>query len=163
MFEMTAGWAEQIEVVIHLAIAGLLGALIGIERAMADRPAGVRTLTLAAAAACLLLSLGEILIREYERIVPEGTMIADPVRIMQAIIIGISFLGAGTIITDRGRDVVKGLTTAATVLFVCAIGMAVALKLYVLAVGGTALALLVLIGLRIIETKLGFKEEREAA
>jgi putative Mg2+ transporter-C (MgtC) family protein len=78
---------------------------------------------------------------------------ADPTRIMQAIITGISFLGAGTIIVHRGKSV-EGLTTAASILLVAALGMAAALGLWRLGAIITALTLLILGGVSVLERRI---------
>jgi len=69
---------------------------------------------------------------------------ADPIRIIAAVITGISFLGAGTIIRQGQRGEVEGLTTAASLLFASAVGINVALSQWILAVGATFLALIIL-------------------
>jgi putative Mg2+ transporter-C (MgtC) family protein len=80
---------------------------------------------------------------------------SDPVRIIEAVVTGISFLGAGTIILRRGKRQVEGLTTAASILFTAAVGVCVALSQLVLAVGATLLVLLILRGLGLLERQLG--------
>jgi len=84
----------------------------------------------------------------------------DPTRIIQAIITGISFLGAGTIIFHRQSRFVEGLTTAASILLVSAIGMSVALGAYVVAASVTALGLVILAGIGFAETRLGSLRKR---
>lgn len=76
----------------------------------------------------------------------------EPIRIVEAVITGISILGAGTIFRDK-TGLVEGLTTAASILVVSAIGIAVALSQFVLALGVTALVLLVLSGMKFIERR----------
>ena len=82
-------------------------------------------------------------------------MRSDPVRIIEAVVTGVSFLGAGTIILRRGRRQVEGLTTAASILFTAAVGVCVALSQLVLAVGVTLLVLAILRGLGLLEARLG--------
>jgi putative Mg2+ transporter-C (MgtC) family protein len=91
--------------------------------------------------------MGGILTESFQGIVGSDQIQSDPVRIVEAIIAGISFLGAGTIIRNRDEGEVEGLTTAASMLFAAAIGIGVALSQGVLAIGGT---LLVLATLRLI-------------
>lgn len=79
---------------------------------------------------------------------------SDPIRIVEAIVTGISFLGAGTIFRRDRSEQVEGLTTAATILLCAAVGISVALRQFVLAVGVTLLALFVLRGLTAIEKRL---------
>ena len=119
-----------------------MGGAIGWERESSGKAAGVRTHMLVAFAAALFVALGDhVLLTFSER----GENIrADPLRIIEAVVTGISFLGAGMIFVSRGRDTVKGLTTAATTLTTAAIGITVGMERYVLAVGATALVLLIL-------------------
>ena len=135
-----------------VALAGGLGAVIGLEREVADKPAGLRTHILVCAASALLMLVGRFVLAEFQ----EGAALAfpsDPLRIIQAIVIGISFLGAGTIIHQRGRYV-EGLTTAASILLTAGIGIAVAVERFVFAGGVTLLAVAVLFVFGWCETKL---------
>lgn len=131
----------------EVALAMLLGGFIGVERELADKPAGFRTHMLVAGAAALLVGLGDALIHRFNVTAGDGLR-SDPIRIVEAIITGISFLGAGTIFrrTDQ-KEHVEGLTTASSILLSSAIGISVALRQFVLAIGVTLLALIVLRGL----------------
>jgi putative Mg2+ transporter-C (MgtC) family protein len=137
--------------VIKVVFAMFLGGLMGFERELAQKPAGLRTHMLVAGASSLLVVLGDIMITNYS----SGTVVkaiqADPIRIMEAIITGISFLGAGTIIFKSGKESVEGLTTAASILFAAAIGITVALQRYILAAILTVIAIVILFGLGYIE------------
>lgn len=138
----------QLGMLAEVALAMLLGGIIGFERELADKPAGFRTHMLVAGAAALLVGLGDsLLIRfggnEFVR--------SDPIRIVEAIITGISFLGAGTIFRRSRGEQVEGLTTAASILLCAAIGISVALQRFTLAFGVTLLSLLVLRGLTYVE------------
>ena len=148
----------QFEVIGEVALAMLLGGVIGFEREMADKPAGFRTQMLVAGAAALLVGLGDAMLLRF---VAEGktNVTGDPVRIVEAIITGISFLGAGTIFRRDASEQVQGLTTAASILLCAAIGISVALRQFMLAVGVTILALIVLRGLTGLETKLSQKKK----
>lgn len=138
--------------ILKVIIAMFLGGLLGLERELAQKPAGLRTHILVAGAACLLMLLGDVLITNYsEAGIFEDAVQADPIRIMEAIITGISFLGAGTIIFRNKDETVEGLTTAASILFVAAIGITVALQRYLLATILTILAILILFGLGFLE------------
>jgi putative Mg2+ transporter-C (MgtC) family protein len=129
-----------------LLLAVLLGGLIGFEREMAERPAGLRTHMLVAAAATLLVVLARRLVFSYG---DYEFLRHDPVRVIEAIIVGISFLGAGTIFRSRDGDApVQGLTTAASVLFTAVLGIGVALEAYVLVIGAALLVLFINFGLR---------------
>lgn len=131
----------QLKIIGYVALSMLLGALIGIEREFADKPAGIRTNMLVAGSATLLVSLGEVMIGRFE--MTHSVIRADPTRIIEAVITGISFIGAGMIIR-RGVENVEGLTTAASILFVASIGICVALSQILLAIGITALTLVTL-------------------
>lgn len=150
-------WWPQLEILAGIALAMLLGGLIGIEREIANKPAGFRTHMLVAAAAALLVSLSDALVNQFN-IADTDYMRTDPIRIVEAIITGVSFLGAGTIFRHRASKHVEGLTTAASVLLSSAVGVAVAVEQYVLAVGMTLLTLLVLRGLTVAEKVLGSKQ-----
>jgi putative Mg2+ transporter-C (MgtC) family protein len=131
---------SQGRVLITLVIAVVLGGLIGLEREMAGKPAGLRTHMLVAVSSALLVTLGNIIVVQFE--VPQH-MRADPIRIIEAIIVGISFLGAGTIMQREDRGNVEGLTTSASILAAAAVGIAVALNLMVVSVGTTLLILII--------------------
>jgi putative Mg2+ transporter-C (MgtC) family protein len=127
-------WAMQFEIIGEVALAMLLGGVIGFEREMADKPAGFRTQMLVAGAAALLVGLGDALLLRF---LAEGktNVNADPIRIVEAIVTGISFLGAGTIFRRSSSEQVEGLTTAASILLCAAVGISVALRQFVLAIG----------------------------
>ena len=146
-------WVMQLEIIGEVALAMLLGGVIGFEREMADKPAGFRTQMLVAGAAALLVGLGDALLLRF---LVEGktNVTADPIRIVEAIVTGISFLGAGTIFRRDSSEQVKGLTTAASILLCAAVGLRVALRQFVLSIGVTVLALIVLRGLTGIEKRL---------
>jgi putative Mg2+ transporter-C (MgtC) family protein len=133
----------QFELLGTVALAMGLGTLIGIEREITGRPAGLRTHMLVAGVAALLVGLGDVLIQSFE-IQSESPLQSDPIRIIEAVITGVSFLGAGTIIRSQAKDSVQGLTTAASLLVVAAIGICVALSQLILATGVAMLVLLVL-------------------
>ena len=145
----------QLQIVGTVALAILLGGIIGVERELAVKPAGFRTHMLVSGASALLMKLGEVVAVYYK---PEAAIHAvsvDPTRIIQAIVTGISFLGAGTIIRHRHTEGVEGLTTAASILLSAAIGICVALGQIVLAVGVTLLALAILLLMGYLERLLG--------
>ena len=149
-------WAMQFEIIGEVALAMLLGGVIGFERELADKPAGFRTQMLVAGAAALLVGLGDAMLLRF---LAEGkpSVTADPIRIVEAIVTGISFLGAGTIFRRDASEQVQGLTTAASILLCAAVGISVALRQFVLAIGVTLLALIVLRGLTGIEKRLARK------
>jgi putative Mg2+ transporter-C (MgtC) family protein len=135
--------AEELWLLIRVTIAMLLGGLVGLERESADKPAGLRTHMLVAGAAALFVGLGNLLVQHASVEIGGARLQTDPVRIIEAVVTGISFLGAGTIIRSSGEQV-HGLTTAASLLVVAGIGIAVATSRYTVAVGSALLVLLVL-------------------
>ncbi|HEX7089814.1 MAG TPA: MgtC/SapB family protein [Longimicrobiales bacterium] len=140
------GWL-RVDLLLRLLLAAILGGLVGLEREISGKPAGLRTNLLICVGAALLTELSlAIGLRTAER--PN----ADPARIAAQIVSGIGFLGAGTIIQARGS--VVGLTTAATLWVVAAIGMAVGAAAYVEAIGTTVLVIVVLVLLRRAEVGL---------
>lgn len=88
---------EQLQRLGVVAIAAGLGALVGVEREFADKPAGLRTHMFVGAASAMLMLLGDSVLDRFQQ-EDLGSVRADPIRIIQAIVVGISFLGAGTII-----------------------------------------------------------------
>jgi putative Mg2+ transporter-C (MgtC) family protein len=139
-------WTDDGLVLLKILLASFLGGLVGIERELANKPAGLRTHI--AASAALLIALGGLLIGRYSGL---ENMNTDPVRIIEAIIVGISFLGAGTILQREKEERVEGLTTGASILFTAGIGIAVALDQGILALGATGLILVINYGLRFVE------------
>jgi putative Mg2+ transporter-C (MgtC) family protein len=146
-------WTAELQIVGHVLLACLFGGAIGLERELAGKAAGLRTHMMVAAASALLMSLAPTTIDQIASSSSPELVGADPTRIMQAIITGISFLGAGTIIVQRGRSV-EGLTTAASILLVAALGMTTALGAWRLAAIITGLTLLILGGIGLIEQRI---------
>lgn len=142
---------SQLELLGLVVLSMILGAAVGYERESASKPAGLRTHMLVAGAATLLTGLSALLVTEFTNLPGESR--ADPVRVVEAVVTGVTFLGAGTIMRFRGEQEVEGLTTAASLLFVAAIGISVALRLFLLSVGGVALVLLTVGGLRWLEKR----------
>ena len=129
-----------------------LGAAVGFERELARKPAGIRTHMLVSGAAALFVGLGGVTLAAFGS---SDALRADPVRIIEAIVTGISFLGAGTIFRSREGQEVEGLTTAATILICAGLGIAVALRQFTIAIGITVLVLVVLRGLIFVESWIG--------
>ncbi|MDA1127534.1 MAG: MgtC/SapB family protein [Chloroflexi bacterium] len=129
IFSLTA--AEEIEIAIRLVLATLFGAAIGYERRNADKPAGLRTLSLVAVGSALFTIISAF-----------GFDTSDQSRVAAQIVTGVGFLGAGTIL--RSGVSISGLTTAATIWATAAIGMAVGSGLYIASVAGTVLILIIL-------------------
>lgn len=135
---------SQLQTLGAVAVAMLLGGLIGLEREYADKPAGFRTHMLVAGAAALLVGLADALGHRFSDEAYAQALRIDPIRVIEAVITGISFLGAGTIFRRDARGGVSGLTTAASLLLAGGIGIAVALYQWLLAFSITVLTLLVL-------------------
>lgn len=138
----------RLDLLLRLLLAAVLGGAIGLEREVSSKPAGLRTNLLICVGAALLTELSIFV----ARVADPMTTTADPARIAAQIVSGIGFLGAGTIIQARGS--VVGLTTAATLWVVAAIGMAVGAQAYVEAVGTTLLVIIALILLGRVEGHL---------
>ena len=125
---------QTTRVVLRMGVAALLGGLLGWEREHAGKAAGVRTHMLVAMGAALF-----VLVAQQAGISP-----ADNSRVLQGIIAGVGFLGAGTILKGDAESQVKGLTTAAGIWLTAAIGVAAGLGREMTAVLSTVLALAVL-------------------
>jgi putative Mg2+ transporter-C (MgtC) family protein len=129
----------------RLLVAAALGAMLGWEREVSHKPAGLRTHTVVAIAAALFTVLAELAVSDYPS--TGGAMRSDPIRSIQAVAIGVGFLGSGVIFVSKSGDYVRGLTTAASIWATAAIGIAAGLKHYIVAVGATVLLLVVLRGM----------------
>lgn len=152
----------ELRVAAEVGVAMLLGGLIGIEREAAHKPAGFRTHMLVAGSAALLVGLGHALVMEFGQHA-QTHLQSDPIRIVEAIVTGVSFLGAGTIFRRRRGKTVEGLTTAASLLVCAALGVCVALERFVLAGTVTVLVLLVLRVIGHFERWIGNKSKPPTA
>ena len=128
----------DVELIFRLVLATALGSLIGYEREAKNRPAGLRT--------HMLVSLGAAIFSMIS-----VSFEQDPTRIAAGIVAGIGFLGAGSIISSKQN--VKGLTTAATLWIVAAIGLSIGTGFYVIGAVSTAMVFLIL--------QLGHVEKRD--
>lgn len=132
----------ELQFLIRLLVAAALAAALGWERERARKAAGLRTHMLVGIAAALYTAIAELAVAD---IAPNETGFqADPIRAVQAVAIGIGFLGGGVIFVSRDEGRVHGLTTAASIWATAAIGIAAGLEHYVLAIGATLLLLFVL-------------------
>lgn len=143
----------QIQIVFQLLLAALFGGLIGLEREYKRKEAGLQTYSLVALGSCLFTMVSFELFNFF--LLKSGVSF-DPSRIIQAIAVGIGFIGAGVIFRQPSRTV--GLTTAAGLWTTAAIGIAVGTKLYFLAIFTTLLAVLILAGFGKLEEKIFGKE-----
>lgn len=137
----------EIGALYQLSIAALLGALIGVERSIAGKNAGMRTYALVSMGSALLTSLTVLVAPRYL-----GIGDVDPFRIAAAIIMGIGFIGTGLVIHKENHPI--GLTTAAGVWVAAAIGIAVGFDLYLLAINATILTLFIFTALAWVERKI---------
>src|SRR3989344_4748260 len=145
---MNAIGVDNIQLVARLALAMFLGALIGIEREVSKKHAGMRTYALVSLGASLFAILSETTY-QYFLTTYGGTPNYDPSRIISQIVAGTGFLGAGMVIFYREK--VLGLTSAAGIWVAAAVGAAVGIGAYFLAIFTTIFALFVLIVLRWLE------------
>lgn len=134
---------SQIIVIARIVLALLMGAIVGIEREISHKSAGLRTHMLVAGAAALLTCLGSLLIISYNEALPEGMVRADPTRVIQSIILGVGFIGAGIIIQREKEERVRNLTTAGSILFTAGIGIAAGLGQVYITVAATIMLLLI--------------------
>lgn len=153
----------ELHLLAEIALAMLLGGVIGVERELANKPAGFRTHMLVAGGAALLVGLADAFVHINEAARSDTNIQTDPIRIIEAIVTGISFLGAGTIFRHRSQNQVEGLTTAATILFAAAIGISVAVNKFVLAIGATLLCLTALRALYRVDQYLTKKAKNSEA
>jgi putative Mg2+ transporter-C (MgtC) family protein len=139
--------AFRLDLALKLVLAVLAGGAVGFERQIAGKPAGLRTNILICLGSALLMDLSMNLGTSFG-----GARVGDPARLAAQVVTGIGFIGAGTIMQSRGA--ITGLTSAATIWVVAAIGLAIGAGFYVEALGTAALVMLVLSGLGHLEHKL---------
>jgi putative Mg2+ transporter-C (MgtC) family protein len=139
--------SNDLQMIMRLLLTLILSGLIGLERQVHRRDAGLRTHILVALGSCLIMLTSLYVFDIYK-----DKVSLDPARIAAGVITGIGFLGAGTII--REREGVRGLTTAASLWVVSGIGLAVGCGFNRVAIYTTVLVLIVLYLLRYIEDHL---------
>lgn len=156
----------EFEGLLRIGLAAILGAIIGLERGFRDKEAGLRTNMLVSMGAALF-TVSSIHMAEYF-LEWDGSIRFDPSRILSTIVTGVGFIGGALIY--RSSDRVHGVTTAASIWAVTAVGLAAGAGLYLTAVGATVLIVIVLFGFTWIEYMIGIKNadelpqfEREAA
>ena len=132
-------------VTLRILSAIVLGGLLGMERGMKKRPAGMRTYMMVCMGSCLIMLTNQFVFQVY------GT--GDPVRMGAQVISGIGFLGAGTIIVTRHNQI-KGLTTAAGLWASACVGLGIGIGLYEVAILGSALMFLVLTALHELDYRM---------
>jgi putative Mg2+ transporter-C (MgtC) family protein len=147
---------SPMELVLRLTVAAILGGLVGLERERLEWAAGMRTHALVSLGSALFMVVS---IFGFSDILNERHVILDPSRVAAQVASGIGFIGAGTIIFRR--EVVKGLTTAASIWAVAAVGLAVGGGMFLAAGSATLLALVLLVLARPIKRRL-FPNRKEA-
>ena len=139
--------STQLDLALRLLVALLLGMAVGTEREFSRHPAGLRTLALVSMGSCLFSSIALLAVPGSQ----------DPTRIAAQVVTGIGFLGAGAIL--RQGEQVKGLTTAASIWVVAAIGMSCGFGYYLLALLATVMTLLALLLVRRWEDRVLHKHD----
>jgi putative Mg2+ transporter-C (MgtC) family protein len=140
------------EYIIRLAIATVLGGLIGLERSFRAKEAGVRTHFLVALGSALFMIVSQY---GFEEILAHANVSLDPSRIASQVVTGIGFIGAGTIIFQK--HVVRGLTTAAGLWVTSAIGLACGAGMHIVALTATVFALICLEVINLVLRSVGSK------
>lgn len=146
---MPPGPASEGVLLLRIVAAAALAAVLGWERERAGKAAGLRTHMLVGLASALYTALGQLTLGDYPTSDPG--LRADPIRVIQAVALGVGFLGGGAITAAHGTGRDSGLTTAASIWSTAAIGIATGMGHYVLAAGATALQLVVVWGLYRVE------------
>ncbi len=142
---------SETDILTRLILATLLGGLVGIERQIHHKPAGLRTHILVCIGACMCMMIGLSINKEFGGI--------DPSRIAAQVVSGIGFLGAGTIMVTKAS--VKGLTTAASIWATSALGLAIGNGMFFAASVATVIMVTVLLVFEFIEEKFALKASDE--
>lgn len=137
------------EIIIRLILAAVLGSAVGIERQRLEWAAGLRTHMLVCVGAALVMIVSAF---GFNDILGRQSVVLDPSRVAAQVVSGIGFIGAGTILFLRPK-VIRGLTTAAGLWTVAAVGLAVGGGLYVAALVATAITLVILAGIKPLERR----------
>ncbi len=138
----------EAEAALRLLLAAILGGLIGVERESSSSRAGLRTHALVSVASALIMIVSNY---GFMSVLSVGKIVLDPSRVAAQVVSGVGFLGAGIIIFRR--NTVRGLTTAASIWAVAAIGLACGCGLYISAISATLIIWLILAVLKILEQK----------
>lgn len=141
----------EVQIIFQLCLAILLGGLIGLEREWKRKSAGFQTYSLVSLGSCLFTL---IVFHFFDRF--GGLVVLDPSRVIQAVAVGIGFIGAGVIIFRE--DKIEGLTTAAGLWATSAIGVAAGANFYFLAIVSAFLVIIILAGFGFLEEKIINKE-----
>ena len=140
--------------IADVALAMILGSVIGLERELARKPAGLRTHMLVAGAAAMLVEGARGLLHQFVGPGAPPQVRFDPIPVITAVVTAVGFLGAGTIIRQEAGEHIEGLTTAASMLFAATVGAVTSLREYGLAFGATLLALATLHLVAVVERRI---------
>lgn len=146
-----------LDIAMRLGLAAVLGAVIGFDREMKNRPAGLRTHMLTALAAALFTVITFELHHVFVTRTPNSN--ADPLRVIEAITAGVAFLAAGSIFVSRGN--VQGVTTGAGMWLAGALGLACGAGYFAVALIGLAIAMVIMTVLQPIERWLSPPDRRD--
>jgi putative Mg2+ transporter-C (MgtC) family protein len=130
---------EFLDLLARLGLAAVVGTVIGIDRELHRKPAGLRTHALVALGACLFMAIGMM------TAVDPTLDLAAPGRVIQGIVAGVGFIGAGAIFRQGDRSMGHGLTTASTIWIVAALGTAAGAGLWRTTLSVTAIAVVILL------------------
>jgi putative Mg2+ transporter-C (MgtC) family protein len=142
---------EPLEVFLRLALAAVMGAVIGVNRSRKEWAAGMRTHMLVSVGAALAIIVSAF---GFADVLGQHNVVLDPSRIAAQVVSGIGFLGAGTIMFMEREQIIRGLTTAAGLWATASIGLAAGSGMYSAAVIGTGLCWLILALLKPLERRL---------
>jgi len=134
---------NQLLILLNIFIATVLSGVIGFEREHVKKPAGLRTNMIVGSISCFFVAISPSLSNFIEANITSDLLSVDPIRVLQAIIVGISFIGAGTILKSKEENTVQNLTTASSLLYSTGIGISVALNAYIVAGGLTLIGLII--------------------
>lgn len=150
MIDVTNSWELEWDLAVRLLGAALMGGLVGLEREASEQQAGLRTHIAVALGAALFGAVSTLGFQEFDRPRNESTIQADVSRVASNVAVGIGFLGAGVIF--RRGNVIKNLTTGASLWTVAAIGLAAGVGDLTMAAMATAVLLVSLVVLRPLRT-----------
>ena len=150
---------STIDILVRLVVALLLGGLVGVERTMAGKTAGMRTYALVAMGSALFVLISQIVSAQFVDLTS-----FDPLRMASQILVGIGFIGAGLVFHNNRDMRTSGLTSAAGLWVAAGVGMAVGFGLYSLALIAALLTLLIFTILWYVEKgfkKISYSDEKE--
>ena len=142
----------NVDFMLRLLVAGILGAIIGLDREYRAKEAGYRTHFLVSLGSALIMIVSQY---GFQEIIKENSVTLDPSRVAAQVVSGIGFIGAGTIILHK--QIVRGLTTAAGIWATAGIGLAVGAGMYAIGIATTVLTLIGLELLSYIFKSVGMK------